>query len=354
MTVRLGLLVEDSRVHGVAVARRRVVWYAWSDYRGPEDLGRVLSSLAGERPARVRKAAVALSADVARLKALKGLPALSDADLAAHVRLHSRRYFLQNGIPLVTDARGRGRAGQRESLLAAAPAPLIDAIMDGLGAAGLRCHFIAPASLLDDTPPVVIPDDAAHATAIRTACAAALAPNSLSLVPEGHRHRADRAERGALMRLGIVTVAAGVLAGAAWVASWRREERRATAELARLRPAVESALSARADLRATTEALDLLVAADRANAHRARFLASLARALPDSSFLVQLRLETDGTGSMSGYATRSGAFLGQLQRTGIAGDAVTEGPVTREVVGGREWDRFTVRLRPARTEDGRP
>ncbi len=39
------------------------------------------------------------------VKTIAGLPKLSRCDLAAHVRVNSRRYFLQNGHPLVTDAR---------------------------------------------------------------------------------------------------------------------------------------------------------------------------------------------------------------------------------------------------------
>lgn len=335
MSVRLGLAVDATRIAAVALRRGHAVWAAEATYAGPDDLAAALAALAAERPRGARRASVALSSDLVRVKTIEGLPRLRRRDLVAHVRLNSRRYFLQNGCALVTDAQQSAQG----TLMAGAPARLVEAIADGLDGAGLRCTAILPAALLRAGP---VPADVARA--------AALAPAApVSLLPDGLRAEAARDVARSLRRWAVVAVLSLGLAALSWFLALARAERGAERELRRLRPAVEAALAAERDLDATGQALAAFAAAQSELPRRARFLADLTRALPDSGFLVSLRLDPDGAGVLSGYAPHAAAALARLERTGLVRGAAFDGPTTREVVAGREVERFALRFRLAAT-----
>jgi hypothetical protein len=335
--VRLGIAVLADRVSVVALRGQTTVWAAEAPYEDAADLERSLAALAAERPRRANVATVGLSADVARVKVLEGLPRLSHPQLAAHVRLHSRRYFLQNGIPLVTDARPLdAKRDPGRALAAAAHTPLIEAIARGLDAAGLACNAIAPLSLMG-------PSDADDSLSLaRTAARAKSTP--LALLPDATRASRIAAANRSLTTWALVAIASVVLAIASWFLVQARDERAATRELARIRPAVETAIAVRSDLDATTDALALLARVSAGRAHRAKQLADLARALPDSAFLVSVRFEPDGRGSLAGYAPSAAQVLARLERSGAALHPALDGPVTRETLGGRERERFAVRF----------
>ncbi len=322
---RVDLTIGPAQLHAAVLRRGRVVWAADAVYQDAGDLAQALAALAAERPGGVRRAAVTLTAGVARVKTVEGLPALERNDLAAHVRLHSRRYFLQNGVALVTDAMplpGSQANGEPPvALLAGAPLPIVEAILEGLNAAGLGCVGIVAA----DT--------------------------ALSLVPDRMRERARATLQRSVLRWGAICAAATLLAGASWFGSEVHNERAAERELARLKPALDGALAVQRDLDAAHDALGAIAAAQAGKMYRARFLARLTSALPDSAFLVGLRLEPDGTGSLSGYAPRAAAVVAQLERRGIVRTPTLEGPTSREVVAGRELERFAIRFRlPLATE----
>jgi len=308
----LAVTVEADRVVAMLRRRGRPVWAAEAPYQGAADLAAVLAALAAERPARTRGARVTLDPAVARLKEVADLPRLTRADLAAHVQLHSRRYFLQNGVPLVTDALGRKGGG---ALLAAAPLPLVAAVCDGLAAAGLVCHDIVPAG---------------HA--------------ALSLLPGAQRAARGHAERRALARWAVAALGAGLLVGMAWVTALLRAEHEAHAALAAMRVPLAAAVAVRRDLDATTEALAVLNAA-AAPSRSAAFLATLARVLPDSTFLVSAELMADSSVRLAGYAPRAASVAAALERTRVIRGPSFEGPVTRETVLGQERERFTLRAR---------
>lgn len=277
---------------------------------------------------------MALEEGLAQRKTVERMPPLAARDLAAHVALLPRRYFLMNGVTLVTDAvpLGRGaRNGHRAVLLAAASEPLVTAVAEGVRAAGLMLEAIAPAAEFAANGDVAF-------------AAAAGARSRLSLLPGAARAAADRARRTGARRWLVAGLASLVLAGCTYLFALAHERRAAEAELARLAPAVRHALAARRDLGATTDALGFLARADRGRPRRAALLASLTRALPDSAFVVSIRLGADGRGTLSGYARRAGAVVAALERVNGLRGAALEGPVTREVVGGKEWDRFTIRF----------
>jgi len=335
--VRVGIAIEATRVSAVALRRGRTVWAAEAAYDGPDDLERALAALAAARPRRARVTAVGLGPEVARLKTITGLPRVRRALLADHVRLNSRRYFLQNGVPLVTDACSIGNRGAPSALLAAAPLRVVDAIANGLRAAGISCQAIFPLAALG--APARSSDGFAAA---RMAALARTSP--LTLLPDVIRAERVAAAGRSVRRWAWIALASCGLAATTWLLTQVGRERAATQELVRLKPGLEAALTVQTDLDGATDALALLARVADDRSHRARFLASLARALPDSAFLVSLRLEPDGRGSIAGYAPNAAQVLARLERAGLLARAVLDGPVTREVIAGRERERFAIRF----------
>jgi hypothetical protein len=311
----LHITVEPKRVAAGLVRRGRTVWAAESAYADASDLVQVLAQLAAERPQGVRRARGELGPGVARLKTVEGLPAVSRGDLAAHVRLHSRRYFIQNGIPLVTDAASTASG----PLLAAAPAPLVEAVVSGLAAAGLECAALTPSG----------------------------APQ-LSLLPDEAKRRSRDRDARSLRRLAAAAALSVVLAAAAWVGSLLRAERGAREQLARLGPGAEAALAVRRDLEAVTTALTTLASAEPVAGGLVTLLARVTAALPDSAFLASIRLDSTGVVRLTGYARSAPRVLAQMERIAGATGAALDGPTMREVVGGREWERFAITFRIVR------
>jgi hypothetical protein len=318
--MRLTLVIGEGRVHASATKRAGIAWAADAAYDGPADLARVLSMLAAEAPPRARRVHVVIADGLARVKTLDTLPRLRRPELASHVQLHSRRYFLQNGIPLVTDAvplaTAKGEAAR--ALLGAIPEPLAQAIVDGIDAAGLDCETIVPEGSSD-----------------------------LSLVPHGARARRLARMRQSLRRWAIGAAGTLILSALLHVGLLLGRRRSADRELLAMKGGIDAALAVRRDGSDAAAALAAIAAAEANTPRRARFLANLTRAMPDSAFVVTLRLDAAGNGMIAGYAPRAAAVVARLERSGLAHGAAIEGTVTREVVGGVERERFTVRFHTA-------
>jgi len=71
-------------------------------------------------------------------------------------------------------------------------------------------------------------------------------------------------------------------------------------------------------------------------------LAAVTRALPDSSVLTSLAWSVDGSGVIVGAARRAADVMARLDRLGTLPGARLGGPVVREQIAGKEWDRFTI------------
>ncbi len=354
----LGISVEVGCVRALVLAGGRVVWAAEAAYAGLDDLADVLARLAAERPRGTRSARVTLGAGLAQVKVVDGLPRLPARDLAAHVALQPRRYFLANGASLVTDAiphTRRNGTAHRAALLAAAPEPLVEAVAAGVRAAGLAIESIAPAGALPD----LSSGDAAALHSLGhgaeryagALAAAASCGNGLTLLPASLRRRSARLRASSARRWAMAGALSLALAAIGHVTALARQGTRAERELARMHATLEQALAARRDLDAASEALGFLGRQEAERSRRALLLSRVTRALPDSAFLAAIRLEADGRGTCVGYASRAAAVVAALERVpGIVGPAL-EGPVTREVLGPREWDRFTVRFRTNPSEE---
>lgn len=340
MTTGIGIALEEGRLWAVAVRRGRAVWAAESTYANEADLAEALASLAASRPRGTRTLSVALGASLVTVKSVEGLPPLKPRDLAAHVQLKSRRYFLQNGVPLVTGVAERTTDDGLPVLAAAAEAPLIEAVVAGTRQAGLDCRAIVAGVLLPAPPDNVLPDNAG----LRLAYAAATARRyPIALTTDSWRHDQRSRQLRLTRRLAVIAAISLGLGLAAQIAgpAWRLQ--RDSRQLSRLDARVAGALAVRAELDAVTEALRVAASEQTQRSGTARFLADLARALPDSVFLTALELRGD-TGTVSGYAARAAAAVAAIQRLSGVERAALEGAVVQDLVGDAERERFTVRF----------
>jgi hypothetical protein len=114
------------------------------------------------------------------------------------------------------------------------------------------------------------------------------------------------------------------------------------------------------ELRRTTATLGEVAAFDGGRRSATLLLADLTRALPDSSAIAAIRVDTAG-GTLVALTPRAATVLSGIERVpGIVAPEIP-GPVTREAVRGRELERLTVRFRldaedratPARRVRGR-
>jgi hypothetical protein len=130
----------------------------------------------------------------------------------------------------------------------------------------------------------------------------------------------------------------------------------AAARLAVMQPQRTAAATAQRELARATTALAEVGRFGQRRASPTRLLADLSRALPPGAAVVVFHADTAG-GSVVAVAPRAAAILTALQKMeGVSSPEIT-GPVTREMMGGVEVERVSVRfrldpLRRARGDEG--
>lgn len=351
MSGRLGMAVDRTSVRAVVVRRGRVCWAAKAEYVGHSDLGEVLARLAAERPTGVRTVRVAVDVPLSQCRTIGGLPRLTRRELAQHIALSPKRFFLHNGSRLVTDASPVGhrwRNGNGAALIAAAPEPIVDAIADGVRAAGMRLVALAPTALwrTSNGNALMVTDGVDHGATFAAACAAATGPTpELSLLPSSHRARVRSDERRSARRWAYACAVSIVMAGASYWAALARQLARAETELATLAAPLERALLERRDGLLAREAVAFLTTGAGSPSEQGRLLAAVARALPDSAFLTSLRLSDRGAGTLSGLAVRATGIPAALERIAGVTEASLNGSLSREIVAGRPMDRFSLAIK---------
>ncbi len=112
--------------------------------------------------------------------------------------------------------------------------------------------------------------------------------------------------------------------------------------MAALRQPIAAVLAARRELRDAEATIAAMTAAERDRGRSMALLAGVTVALPDSSVLTSLTWTAGGAGVLAGAARRATDVVARLDRVGALGDVRLEGPVVRETIAGREWERFTV------------
>lgn len=389
MTAWLGIAVGQSELRAVVASRRAVLWAGSATYSGDGDLAEALARLAGEATPRPHRARVVLERDVVQLRTVQPAPPLRRAAIRRYLGLEAPRLFRNGQGPLVTDGL-IVRSGSKETamLAAATSEALARAIASGCEQAGVRLASLGPA--VEVLPRTVVGGGASDSLALPTASggehiqlwggqavrsrrlaaaptepawvpalaaigpeaarfasayAATCAPARLRLLPPDWHLRRSVRDRRRLLRLAAATAGVWALATVVFVARLTFAERAASAESARLRSAVESALGVRRDLGAAQAALAAVRDAQATRSRVLGLLAALTAGLGDSTSIAGLRLGADSTLHLSGFAPSADAVVAALERVrGVVG-ARLESPSVRQSVTlprerAREVDRF--------------
>jgi len=310
----LRLRIGRSSLRAEAVERGSVTWAGAASYGELGELADAIARLAAEPPRACRRLTVALERPPVQLRALSDLPPVKPRHLAALVAQQAGRFFRKNGQPLVTDAAWVGKGAARVARAAAVEEPLVEAIVAGARAAGLWLETIAPA------------DVAA----------------SLTLLPRTERESRARVARRRTRKLAVTAAAMWVAAAALCFTRLAWERRAVERELAALAKPLAAVLDARRELRDAETTLSAVTAAERERGRSLRVLAAVTGALPDSSVLTSLAWSADGSGVLVGAGQRAGDVVARLDRLGTLVGVRLGGPVMREPIGGREWERFTI------------
>jgi Tfp pilus assembly protein PilN len=145
-------------------------------------------------------------------------------------------------------------------------------------------------------------------------------------------------------RVSFLLAAVWILAGGVLLLRLEVETQRMKRELSGLQESVAAVAGAR---RKISEAAEMVQALERSRREREALLSRLVRigsALPDSSYLTSLALDSNGGGAITGAAREAARVVAALDQTEAAPSPRLDGPVIREVSGGRAWERFTVRF----------
>jgi hypothetical protein len=343
----LELRIRRAAVQAALRHRGRVVWSAGTSFRSVADLGDAIARLASETPVVPRRLRVELAPDAVQLRTISDLPPVRPRALEALVAHQSSRFFRRNGAPLVTDATWlpAPRGELRRARAAAVEEPVVAAIAAGARAAGLVLDAIAVAD--------------------------AGAP--LELLPPAERLARGRRRRRSAVRLAILAAGLWLAAATAYVARLAVENRRVAARLAQLEEPLRAVVAARQELRTAAATLETVRAAESRRGWALATLAAAAEALGDSAAIVSLTVSSPpgplsamrqgetqrepadqgSSGVLAVLARRAGPVVARLERSPALGRVRVDGPITRELLAGVEWERFTVVFGPPQGEKPR-
>lgn len=391
MRPRLGISISSDAVRGLLVRSGRVAWHARISIEG-EPAGAVLERLLSDVPSKFAgRGAVRVTLGVAHshVKRLEGLPRTRHPRLLARVvRENADAFFPRLGVrTLVTDV---DRRLDGSIWAAALDGALVDEVIgvlrrrrlttDGVmpfaaavahvvragvwcvsdagielelstlpsGAIGAcrRGHSGSPAAR-NAAPPVsalrslgsVAPE---FIGAYGAAIAPARAPFTWRPARDPVRARALDVARGAAASLLFIAATGAALFARGIHAA--RITAAATDELSAIRDSQVAAARVDAELRRATTDLDRIRQFDAARGRLTLLLGALSEALPDSTALVSLRVDTL-EGSLVALAPRAAAVLPPLfDLTGVIAPRIV-GSVTREVQGGARVERASIRFR---------
>lgn len=382
MRLTIGVTLDADGVRAVGVRSGRVLWGVDGSVDPSRPLTEALAGFLGTLPVPVwprPPVTVALGISYAQTKRLSGIPALQDATLLARaVQEHVGRFFLKNGVPLVTTSVRPDRTGgawaaafelttvtaieaacRKVRLPLRAVVPVVDVIGHGLvldgrpvqaGGAAIEWENGWLASVRrvgreNGEQPAPVPaltslGDVARAFA--GAYGAAVSARTTSLAwrpvtpPPVPRWRLLLALSVGALALLAALVIPPLAAHAA--------ERRAIAHLHTIATARSGALDRSRDLARTTEGLNEVADLHAHQRPATAFLAAVARALPPGAAALAMHIDSV-SGSIVTLAPHASAVLDTLDRTpGIVGAEIV-GPVTREGSTGHPLERATIRFR---------
>jgi hypothetical protein len=344
VSIVVGVAIERDRLRAVGVRGTHVLWGVDAALADDGSLDASLAAFFERLPLGrlVRRpcVTVALGATFAQTKRLAGLPPIADERvLARTVGEHAARFFLKNGVPLVTtsvrlDAEGRpwGAALQKN---------VVDTIVNVCRNSRLRLSGIVPAVDVARTEIAALTPLGNDAMEFAAAYGAAVTASALIW-----RAGAVADERAPRWRVAAVAGAAGVafvLAAVAPGFSARVAERRAVAHLSTIASPTRAARRVSRDLGLVTSALGEVATFDHERRPLTVVMAALGKALPEGAALLALHVDSAG-GSIVALAPRAGALLTRLENVpGLAAPEVT-GPVTLETAAGHDVERVAVRF----------
>ncbi len=396
MSVRIGIGVgvAGAVVRAVAVRDGNVLWAAESSVDGRTIDAAVAELLTARRLRRWPRPTIVAAVGPARaqLRRLSGLPPIVDSvALARLVSESASRFFLRNGVPLVTTGVRRDRDGDSEGWGAAIEQPVIAALEAACREHGLRLAAVLPTlaviphalhgdSLTWDDGEVCahLTLSGGRLTSVRRTVADAAVPASkndavplavpglAALGADGWRfadaygaavasvrdplaYRPARSASAAPIRTSRL-VAAGIACAVALASAIlaptltaRYVAAQATGALAALARQRRGAEGSESDLVRVSRALHEVAAFD-SDRHPATLLVNdLARALPTGSALVTLRFDSAG-GTLVALAPRAAILIERLEHVPGLTTPTFVGPVTREVAASSEVERVAIRF----------
>ena len=394
----VGLGVAADRVRAVGVAGDTVRWAIELERSEGEPLGEKLRALLARCPLdssplgcwpRPRVAA-AIGPSAVQVKRLTGLPPLEDpAALASLVREGAGRFFLRNGVPLLTTGVRLVEPGT--AWAAAFDAPIVEQVERACASAGLRVRIVAPSAIalgratngrqiswVDGDVRAELAFSEGKITAVRqvamhhglghheveepaspVAALASLGGQALAFADAYGATRLGRDEPLALRpgraslggspsqartwtaaaTLGLTVIAA--LVGPPVAAS--RATTRARARLQLVGAQLRTARAVERDLGQISGALEEAAAFNATHRSATMLLADITRALPKEAALVAFEIDS-ATGTLVAITPRASRVTTALEGVrGIASPQIV-GPVTRAMAGGGELEQVTVRF----------
>jgi len=393
--MRVGLAVSAKAVRAIAARGGRVLWALESDVLDGEPLAASIAALleAAPIPRWPRPAVtVAFGGTYAQIKPLAGLPPVKDrAVLIRAARGSTERFFLGAPDRLV----GAGVRVDADGCVwaAALDRSAVDAVRVACASRGVTIGAIVPAlavvpaaidgdrivweddgrvtdisvragqaialtrlpasnrrAMKDSTPRIVPALAAVGSDAVRYAAAfgAAVAGHREPLgLKSGEENPAASFAavprwRMAAAGLAVMVSGAAVLAAPGLAAS--RVAAQARSELAPLASPRRAALVVQKQIAGKTAVLTSLSEFSARRQQSLALLADVTRLLPPDAVMVAFRIDSAG-GTIVALAPRATAIVSRLERSTLLAAPELVGPVTREVVASREYERVTVRFR---------
>jgi hypothetical protein len=347
MSKRIGISILGSELCATLAAGGEVEWCDQESFGEvdtlAESLGRVLARV--PPPARGARVSIAFGREWVQVRRLGGLPNVGTVRLLTQlVRENERSFFLWKGAPSVipeVDMRSNGDVWG-----AAFDRRALEAIEQAARLAHMTVCRAIPASCLG---PAAASSSAADADAL--AVAAALAPRRLALVWRLGPDAGRTLRRARAVRVGVAIAFAAALAFAALGPGMRADRiaRAAARELARYRTVGDTLARTQLELQRVSRRLARIDAFQHERGQLTRLLASLSESTPDSTAMLTLRLDS-AEGTLTVIAPRVSDVLPALNEVHGAFSPRIVGSITREVVGGVEVERASIRFRRSPTQ----
>ncbi|MGH7621614.1 MAG: hypothetical protein ACREMU_04685 [Gemmatimonadaceae bacterium] len=343
MSKRIGVSIVGRELRATLVSAGKVKWCDSEAFAHANTLTDSLARLLARVPQSARRArvSIALGGEWVQVRQLGGLPSVGSIRVLTElVRQNERSFFLWRGTPSVIadlDVRSNG-----EVRGAAFDRHAIDAIEQAARLAHMTVRRAIPVAILGPS------STGADALAV----AAALAPRRLALAWRLRPDAARTLRRARAVRAGIAAAFAATLAFAALGPGVRADltARDAARELARYRGAADSLAHTQLELQRVSR---LLARIDRFQLDRGRvtrLLAALGESTPDSTAMLTVRIDS-AEGALTVIAPRAAEVLPALNAVhGLFSPRIV-GSITREIVGGAQLERASIRFRRSPAHD---